>query len=702
MVSTLSVQDAQRTAEENNFTLNIRAGSQAESSFGAIKESSLFFLKTLERLPELRDDAEMKNFFFTHNQNIAALSSVGSVQSLFIWNQQFLDAHGIEEEHAQAYLLAEHSAGFANIRFLNATQEFGETLLTAIFGREGVFGTETVKVLFHPYDLFESFSTGTNTSFLIDRSGKLLLHPDVFLLRQGADYSALPIMAVMQEEGDINRQISFEYEGRHYFGAYFRLGNADATVITIIPHDIVFEAVHGITRQNIYLAAAVLFIGISFIWFFSKTISKPARILAAAALKIEEGDFSLDIKTKTRDELGLLATSFDRMSHALNIFGHFTNKSIALRAMRGEIKPGGLPKHATILFSDIRNFTEISEGFTKAYGEDAPNRTVLWLNEYFSRMISCVEDSGGTVDKFIGDAVMAHWGTTSVEENRQHDAYNCVKAALMMRQTLVSMNAERMNNESENPAIKIRCGINSGDVIAGQIGSLERMNYTVIGDPVNLTSRVEELNKTFGTDILITESTQKLISDQFITEEMPAVTVKGKEKPVRVFAVINFKNSECGPYNLAEVRDLLDIKAPKNIPDEALVNFKNSTQTLTTFNTQTVNSEIKMTSFGSSACVQGPAGKQVPVFFSWNVSNLNPRTHIIVEVSGDKDFNFIIEKREVIGTLSTTIALSCGTYWWRVYPAHYSSNLHTTNQTYPCGILVVKSNEKERLKIHSH
>jgi adenylate cyclase len=156
---------------------------------------------------------------------------------------------------------------------------------------------------------------------------------------------------------------------------------------------------------------------------------------------------------------------------------------------------------------------------------------------------------------------MAHWGTAFTAGSPAKDAFNCVKAALMMRNALVEMNAARAKDDPGNPEIRIGCGINTGIVTAGQLGSEERMEYTVIGDPVNLASRTEALNKPLGTDILITEDTYNLIHSGLITEEMPSVSVKGKSAPVRMFAVINIKGAP-GPATLAEVRSLLHIPAP--------------------------------------------------------------------------------------------------------------------------------------------
>jgi adenylate cyclase len=131
-----------------------------------------------------------------------------------------------------------------------------------------------------------------------------------------------------------------------------------------------------------------------------------------------------------------------------------------------------------------------------------------------------------------------------------------------MRKALYEMNKARRKGDPSNPPIAIGCGINTGVITAGQLGSNMRMEYTVIGDPVNLASRIESLTKALGVDILISENTWNLVKKHFITEEMPSVTVKGKEKPVRIFAVINFSNIDKGAKTLADVRKLLDIKAP--------------------------------------------------------------------------------------------------------------------------------------------
>ncbi|MDR1142960.1 MAG: HAMP domain-containing protein [Spirochaetaceae bacterium] len=565
LVSVISTQDAQRTAEDNNFTVNRRAGSQAENTLKSLQAGVLLYLEMLSRDQGITNrDPELDRYFFSRNQNIAALAVKNDGGLSLIPNEQFFFLNDTDIQTARSYFDSGVSPGGAAedyIQVVNASPNFGIPLITLVFTRNA--GAETVEVLFAPDELSESFGTGINSSFMITGEGDLLLYPETDLVLGGANFSTLPIVDTMQKEGDNNRQISYtDSQGIKFFGAYYRVPQTNVVVITTIPHSVVFEAVQSITRQNLFLMAGVLFVAILFIWFFSKTISTPVRALADAALQIEGGQFEVDLKPRTRDELGLLTSSFGKMSSALSIFGRFTNRDIAVRAMRGEIKPGGLPKHATVFFSDIRGFTEKSENFTKAFGEDASNRIVMWLNEYFTRMVDCVEKTGGVVDKFIGDAVMAHWGTAYTAGSPETDAFNCVKAALMMRYALLEINAKREKGDPGNPEIRIGCGINTGVVTAGQIGSEQRMEYTAIGDPVNLASRTEALNKPLGTDILITEDTWDLVGNELITEEMPPVTVKGKEKPVRMFAVVNLKDAATGPGTLAEVRTLLGIPAP--------------------------------------------------------------------------------------------------------------------------------------------
>jgi adenylate cyclase len=191
----------------------------------------------------------------------------------------------------------------------------------------------------------------------------------------------------------------------------------------------------------------------------------------------------------------------------------------------------------TILFSDLIGFTTLSE-------KADPEALVAQLNEYLSRMTSVVFNNGGTLDKFIGDAIMAVWGNVRSLGVAQ-DAKNCVRAALGMRRELRQLN-EKWRDEGRM-GLGMGIGINHGEVIVGNIGSHEHMDPTVIGDSVNLASRLEGLTRTYGLDILAGATTAELVRDEFYMRSVARVQVKGKTKPVDVFTFIGLRNKEVDP-----------------------------------------------------------------------------------------------------------------------------------------------------------
>ena len=291
------------------------------------------------------------------------------------------------------------------------------------------------------------------------------------------------------------------------------------------------------------------------IHLISKRISVPVNNLSRAARLIQNGVFKLDIPTAGNDEIGLLTSDFINMGSALQVYGRFSNKEIAEKVIQGDIKPGGFPRHATILFTNIHDFNIKIKYFSNVFKNEASDKIVHWLNNYFTLMIDCVERTGGTADKLIEDSLMAHWGTAFSSGSPRKDAFNCIKAALMMRKAVYYLKKERI--DAAYPQIKMGCGISSGVVTAGQFGNERRMEYSVIGEHVNISSRIKALTEQLEVDILVSEDTLQLIGDKFITEEIPFTGIKIIEKPVRIFAVINFSGNVKGPRNLTELRELL-------------------------------------------------------------------------------------------------------------------------------------------------
>jgi len=193
----------------------------------------------------------------------------------------------------------------------------------------------------------------------------------------------------------------------------------------------------------------------------------------------------------------------------------------------GVLALGGEKKPITVLFSDIRGFTPLAE-------KETPETIVSLLNEYFSAMSEVIFSFEGTIDKFIGDAIMALWGAPL---DVKDPVLKCVKAALKMKERLVTLNAKWA--QEGKPQIQVGYGINTGECIVGNIGSEKRMDYTAIGDMVNTTARVE--GESGGNQILITESVLAAVGDQLETKKLDPVQVKGKSHKIAVFEVTGLK-----------------------------------------------------------------------------------------------------------------------------------------------------------------
>ena len=205
----------------------------------------------------------------------------------------------------------------------------------------------------------------------------------------------------------------------------------------------------------------------------------------------------------------------------------------------GEEALGGKSVTATVLFSDIRSFTSITEDL-------GPHRTVSLLNEYFSIMVDVIQKQGGMLDKFIGDALMAAFGLPVPHDD---DEDRAVRAAIGMITALRQWNAERAG--SGKPPIDIGIGLNTDTVVSGNIGSPRRMDYTIIGDGVNLASRLESACKQYGTHILISENTYQRLRGTYRIREVDAVVVQGKHRPVAIYEVLDYHTGETFP-NLLE------------------------------------------------------------------------------------------------------------------------------------------------------
>ena len=214
----------------------------------------------------------------------------------------------------------------------------------------------------------------------------------------------------------------------------------------------------------------------------------------------------------------------------MTLFSHYVSAEAAeeIWRRRDEIRLGGEERFATVLFSDIRDFTRTTEG-------KPSNEVIAWLNEYFEAMSSVIQSQGGFLNKFIGDGIMAVYGVP-LSSGEAEDARNALRTAVLMLSEVERLN-ERHAGILERPPIRIGIGIHSGTLTAGTVGASNRMEYSVIGETVNLASRLEGLTKEYGVPIVVSAVTSHLLSSEFSLQSLGQSKVKGISDPVEVYTV---------------------------------------------------------------------------------------------------------------------------------------------------------------------
>jgi adenylate cyclase len=293
------------------------------------------------------------------------------------------------------------------------------------------------------------------------------------------------------------------------------------------------EAVDGLRQIILFILAVGVIAAVGLSIFAANSVAAPLKDLEAAMAEVEQGRLDGHAPVVSTDEIGALAEGFNRMLHGLRerelvkeTFGKYVTPEIRDEILAGRISGEGELKEVTVLFADIRDFTPWVEA-------TAPRQVVQDLNEYFTEMAEAIRAQHGLVLQFIGDEIEAVFGAPIA--SRDH-ATMAVRAALDMRRRLRDWNARR--EAAGKPALRHGIGIHTGTVLAGNIGGAERLSYALVGDPVNLASRIQGLTKDFKVDILISEATRARIDVSVPVEELPAVRVKGRAEEVNVYKVV--------------------------------------------------------------------------------------------------------------------------------------------------------------------
>lgn len=409
----------------------------------------------------------------------------------------------------------------------------------------------------------------TGTVVVLDRDGHVVASADPAALRQQQsgqmpDLSGLAaggnrllgLVARVMEERQVRpvsvsstRRLDAVDDGEAYFVTFSPLDFRGWVVATVIPHE---DFLASIERNAQILLAALVALTLAMAALATvaanRLIGRPL-LRIAGQLKHIEG-FRLERVERLRSplrELDGLSAALLQMSRGLASFRRYMPTELVrtLVSQGIEAKPGGHHEELTVLFTDVAGFTGLSEKL----GEDI----VPVLGEYLELASRAVLATGGTIDKFIGDAVMAFWGAPLPDAD--HAAHAC-RAALECRRLLAEQRA-RAEREGGTP-LSMRVGINTGRMLVGNIGSSERLSYTVIGDAVNLASRLEGLNKRYGTEIVIGEETRRAAGEAIRVRRLDRVAVYGRSQGVAVYELLGMAEEIAAPEWVAAYEAGLD------------------------------------------------------------------------------------------------------------------------------------------------
>ena len=307
-------------------------------------------------------------------------------------------------------------------------------------------------------------------------------------------------------------------------------------IVNITPTDAFIGSLKSAHERIVFFSFFMLLIGLVFVFISSYKISKPIMRLATETKDIIQLNFK---KTKLKThiyEIQVMINALNATKSALSSFVKYVPKTLVAQLLKSDMiaEVGGKKQNITVLFTDITNFTEITE-------QTNPEQLMIHLSAYLNILTQCIQHNQGNIDKYIGDAIMAFWGAPL--DDPDHIAHACQAALDCQREV------HRINKQWEDqgkPILKTRFGLNAGDAIVGNMGSSDRLNYTALGDTVNLASRLEALNKTYQTEIIVSESVYKACSDKFIFKPLGTVQVRGKHQTTTIYELIGHNKTSGG------------------------------------------------------------------------------------------------------------------------------------------------------------
>ena len=309
----------------------------------------------------------------------------------------------------------------------------------------------------------------------------------------------------------------------------FEWGDNSWSVLVTVPLLDFFKEIFDTQKLVVLISTLIFSIAGTLVIFFSKRISKPISLLATEVDKITKLNMTNPIRvTSNIREIIILDKSIDELRKAIISFAKYVPKKLVsfLIQTGQEIKIGGEKQEIVIMFSDIVGFTPIAEKLSV-------DKLMVLLEEYFDKLSQTILEAQGTIDKYIGDSVMAFWGAP---EKIKDPAIQACQALLRSSSQINLINEKRKKDQL--PEFITKFGLDMGMAFIGNIGTQERINYTAIGDVINTAARLQALNKTYHSHIIITENVLKNLNSSFITRPLDTVMVKGKQSQIKIYELL--------------------------------------------------------------------------------------------------------------------------------------------------------------------
>jgi len=376
--------------------------------------------------------------------------------------------------------------------------------------------------------------------FLFDAEQRIVAHPDP--ARVGSSIGGRGVAMDLSAAGGFLKSglaYSADYveEGQELLGVMVPIPDLGWGVLAELTQARAYAGVRETVTTALLVALGCLLLAVGGGLFLGRSLARPVQAVAAAARRVAGGDYEVPVSVSSRDEVGELARAFNHMLIGLKerefireTFGRFVTKEVADKVLNDpkSLHLGGEVRTVTIVMSDLRGFTALTEQL-------GPQPMVALLNRYFTRMADVIMQYEGTINEIMGDGVVIFFGAPTA---RGDEPLRAVACCVAMQQELVAFSKE------EGRVLEMGIGVNTGDVVAGNVGSEKRLKYTVIGDAINLAARLETF--TVGTQVFISQTTLDGAGGAIEVGPPQEFRAKGKSEPVKAYPVIGVG----APYNL--------------------------------------------------------------------------------------------------------------------------------------------------------